>query len=91
MVYAENKAFVPYPATHGIRDEEFVRDRVPMTKEEVRTVSLAKLGLLSDSVCWDVGAGTGSVSVEMALRAAREGFTPLRKNPWLWNCFRKIK
>ena len=71
VVYAENKAFVPYPATHGIRDEEFVRDKVPMTKEEVRTVSLAKLGLLSDSVCWDVGAGTGSVSVEMALRAAR--------------------
>ena len=43
MVYAENKAFVPDPATHGIRDEEFIRDKVPMTKEEVRTVSLAKL------------------------------------------------
>ncbi len=55
--------------THGIRDEEFIRGKAPMTKEEVRTVSLAKLCLAEDSICYDVGAGTGSLSVEMALRA----------------------
>ena len=40
-----------------------------MTKEEVRTLSLAKLELSSEAVCYDVGAGTGSLSVEMAMRA----------------------
>ena len=79
VVTACNEKALPLPAVHGICDEEFLRGKAPMTKEEVRTVSLSKLRLQEDSVCYDVGAGTGSVSVEMALRAGRGRSMPSRK------------
>lgn len=51
----------------GISDGAFLRGKVPMTKEEIRTLSLSKLRLTEDAVVYDVGAGTGSISVEAAL------------------------
>ena len=53
-------------------DDALVRGRTPMTKEEVRELAVCKLRLRPDHVLWDVGAGTGSVSVEGAL-AVPEG------------------
>ena len=62
----------PRPVTRpwngsGLPDEAFLRGNVPMTKEEVRALALSKLRLAERHVVWDVGAGTGSVSVECAL------------------------
>ena len=56
-------------ATPGIPDDQFERGRVPMTKQEIRAVALSKLGVAATDTIWDVGAGTGSVSVECALLA----------------------
>ena len=50
-----------------IPDDEFIRGKVPMTKAEIRSVSLLKLGLRSNAVFYDVGSGTGSVAVSAAL------------------------
>lgn len=52
--------------THGKADGEFVRDKVPMTKEEVREVSICKLKLYEGAVVYDIGSGTGSIAVEIA-------------------------
>lgn len=64
--------------TPGLPDEAFFRELepgklVPMTKSEVRSICLSKLRLTPNAVCWDVGAGTGSVSIEMA-RLCADGF-----------------
>ena len=62
----------PSPGAFGIDDGDFLRGTVPMTKEEVRAAVLSKLRIAPGDILWDVGAGTGSVSVGMAL-LAREG------------------
>ena len=64
----------PAPAvtrrTSGFPDSLFTRGEVPMTKQEVRAAVLAKLAPNSGDILWDVGAGTGSVSIELALAAS---------------------
>lgn len=62
------------PRVPGFPDDAFLRGEVPMTKQEVRAAALGKLAVRPTDTVWDVGAGTGSVSVELAL-AARRGRT----------------
>lgn len=82
--------------THGLPDEAFLRSLepgklVPMTKSEVRSVCLSKLRLTQDAVCWDIGAGTGSVSIEMARQAARGRVYAIEKNEQALRLLRENK
>lgn len=52
-----------------IRDEMLARAKVPMTKEEVRWVSVNRLAVRPSDTVWDVGAGTGAVTLELARKA----------------------
>ena len=63
-----------------LKDEEFLRGKVPMTKSEVRSVSIAELELTEDAIVYDIGAGTGSVSVEAALSWRVKSVWAIEKN-----------
>jgi len=67
VLIAENPAYLRYIPS-GIPDDRFTRTAIPMTKAEVRCNAVAALQIGHDAVCWDIGCGTGSVSVEMAFR-----------------------
>jgi precorrin-6Y C5,15-methyltransferase (decarboxylating) len=75
----------------NIRDSDFIRGPVPMTKEDVRALSLSKLCLKPDAVCWDIGAGTGSLSCSMALAAPYGRVYAVEKDPEALKLIRQNK
>ncbi|MGN0298498.1 MAG: precorrin-6Y C5,15-methyltransferase (decarboxylating) subunit CbiT [Lachnospiraceae bacterium] len=64
--FIQNSCPEPKALTHGWNDEVFIRGEVPMTKEEVREVSICKLKLHEQGILYDIGSGTGSIAVECA-------------------------
>ncbi len=67
-------------AAPSLADGDFLRGKAPMTKEEVRALVISKLHIAPNHTVWDVGAGTGSVSVEAALAASRGTVCAIERN-----------
>ena len=65
----------------GIDDEKFIRGKVPMTKQEIRILTLAKANIGEKDFVVDVGAGTGSLSIEAAKIATQGYVFAIEKNP----------
>ncbi|MGN0163283.1 MAG: precorrin-6y C5,15-methyltransferase (decarboxylating) subunit CbiE [Candidatus Ornithomonoglobus sp.] len=79
-----------------IKDDEFIRDKVPMTKEDIRALCISRLALDRDSVLYDIGAGTGSIAVEASLTShdikvyavekKSEGYVLINQNRCKFGC-----
>lgn len=64
-----------------IKDDELIRGKVPMTKSEIRTLSIIKMKISENDVIWDIGAGTGSISLEIAVNYPKTKIFSIEKNP----------
>ncbi|MCR5342703.1 MAG: precorrin-6A reductase [Butyrivibrio sp.] len=81
LLYIENPEAYTNTVYPAIGDDEFIRGKVPMTKEEIRSFSIRKLGLTAESILYDIGAGTGSVSIEAALTHPDINVYSIEKKP----------
>lgn len=80
-----------------IKDEEFLRGNCPMTKEEIRILSISKLELKNNYKVLDIGAGTGSISIQVskicykgnvfAIEKDEEALSILQKNKNKFNVY----
>ena len=76
--------FAPRPErlTHGRADAMFLRgEKIPMTKEEIREVSICKLHLTENAVVYDIGSGTGSIAIEIAGLSDRTEVYAIERKP----------
>lgn len=87
IIYPENSQYgralqeVRTQRGFGISDEEFIRGQVPMTKSEIRVQVLSKAKITAKDRILDVGAGTGSLSIEAALLAQRGCVFAVEEDP----------
>jgi len=63
-----------------IKDEVFLRGNVPMTKEEIRTLSISKMHLEKDDCILDIGGGTGAMAISLAINVPKGFVTTIEKN-----------
>ncbi len=67
-------------ASYGIEDELFIRGKVPMTKSEIRAITISKLKLTRESRVLDIGAGTGSISIECGIACDKGRIYSVERN-----------
>lgn len=67
VLFIRNKKPLAKRLSPGLSDDSFIRNKTPMSKEEIRALSICKLGLTENAVVFDIGGGSGSVSVEIGL------------------------
>ena len=67
VLMIKNKKPIAGRLSPGLSDDAFLRNKTPMSKEEIRALSICKLGLTENAVVYDIGGGSGSVSVEIGL------------------------
>ena len=65
----------------GIEDEAFIRGDVPMTKQEIRILMLVRARIAPEAVVYDIGAGTGSLSIEAARLASKGHVYAIERKP----------
>lgn len=76
-----------------IKDEDFIRGKIPMTKFNVRVLTIAHMNIQKDDKFLDIGAGTGSISIEASLQGAhvtaieteKEGIALIKENSEKFN------
>ena len=82
VVLAENPAPTGWKAgAPCLWDDQLIRSKTPMTKENIRLLAVARMAVRPDSVVWDVGAGTGSVSAACAMAAWQGQVWAVEKEP----------
>ncbi len=59
----------PADRSRALLDRDFVRGKVPMTKQEIRWAAAALISPRPEDIVYDIGAGTGSVALELGRRA----------------------
>ena len=82
VVLVERQPDAGRPA-FGLEDLEYIQrspEKGLITKQEARTLSLAKLRLAPDAIVWDIGAGSGSVGLECARLAPLGHVWAIEKN-----------
>lgn len=68
-----------------IKDDEFIRGKCPMTKEEIRTVCISKMNISHGAEILDIGSGTGSITIQCAVLAKCGKVTSLERDEEAYN------